>query len=720
MLLKRLAEIVGALTQFLQQPRVFDGDDSLLCEILDQCDLLVCERLHFLAIDRNHADQFVFLQHRYDDDGASAGDIGDADNSRVSSKVSRTLSDIINLYDPTSLDDGGVTAFRMRTDQQMLPQSSECRRKIVLRSDIVTFPIPQIHHAEICPADACGVFKHLLEHRLQFARRGADDLQHLRGCGLLLERFSQIIRALTQLFQQPRIFNSNGPLLREVCDEINLLIAKKAHLTARQRKHADTDVVLEHRNRKHGADAGYFDRRHRQRIPTAIGRSLAQVGHLYRLATLRGTGDRRIRAGPGQRSASPLLDVDFRIWTVQRGAAESIALAQPDYAVSGFTEAHGAYQHGLENRLQFTWRGADDLQHLRGRRLLLQGFAQLCGPLLNLVLQVGVGFLQPRAHVVELIGEAFEFVAGFDRNALGEIAAADTLGADAQRLDRPDHAPRQKYPGEHREDRRTQQHDGKALQRRIERRVGLLHRQFDKHRPAQRRDRRGCRQHLLPLDIQRTLQRVGAACVSALRGLHLLQPGHIGVAQHQTDIGMRDQPTSRADNIGVAALADLDLGNHVPDQLEVDLGNADAGILAGAGQRQRHVGLGLPAEINRPVIDLVGDGFGEFRILGEIEPAVDHVHGETRYPQALPAGRIDLRQLGDGGLEPQQPQGIEPAILERTRRPRQLGGPAELTFNFLDELADLGRRRLGLLALNPDQGRLVLAIIEENLEDPVG
>ena len=204
------------------------------------------------------------------------------------------------------------------------------------------------------------------------------------------------------------------------------------------------------------------------------------------------------------------------------------------------------------------------------------------------------------------------------------------------------------------------------------------------------------------------------------RGLHLHQLRHIGVAQHQADVGMRDQASLRADHIGVTALADLDLRHHVPDQLEIDLGDADAGILAGAGQRQRHVGLGLPAEIHRPVIDLVGDGFGEFRILGEVEPAVHHVHGEARHPQALLAGGIDLRQFGDGRHLPQQPQGIEPALFDRARRPRQLGGPAELAFDFLDELADLGRRRLGLLVLNPDQGRLVLAIIEENLENPVG
>ena len=204
------------------------------------------------------------------------------------------------------------------------------------------------------------------------------------------------------------------------------------------------------------------------------------------------------------------------------------------------------------------------------------------------------------------------------------------------------------------------------------------------------------------------------------RGLHLHQLRHVGVAQHQADVGMRDQAALRTHDIGVAALADLDLRDHVPDQLQIDLGDADAGVLAGAGQRQRHVGLGLAAEIDRSVIDLVGDGLGEFRILGEVEPGVHDVHGQTRNPQALLAGRIDLRQFGDGRHLPQQPQRVEPAVLHRCRRPGQLGGPAQLAFDLLDELADLGGGGFGLLVLNPDQGRLVLAIIEENLENAVG
>ena len=64
LLLQRLGEIVGALAQFVEQPRVLDGDDGLRGEVLHQLDLLVGERTHFLAVDDDGADQFLLLEHR--------------------------------------------------------------------------------------------------------------------------------------------------------------------------------------------------------------------------------------------------------------------------------------------------------------------------------------------------------------------------------------------------------------------------------------------------------------------------------------------------------------------------------------------------------------------------------------------------------------------------------------------------------------------------------
>ena len=69
LLLQRLGEIVGALAQLVEQPRVLDGDDGLGGEVLHQLDLLVGERPHLLAVDGDGADQFVVLEHRHANEG---------------------------------------------------------------------------------------------------------------------------------------------------------------------------------------------------------------------------------------------------------------------------------------------------------------------------------------------------------------------------------------------------------------------------------------------------------------------------------------------------------------------------------------------------------------------------------------------------------------------------------------------------------------------------
>src|SRR6516162_4577187 len=50
-----------------------------------------------------------------------------------------------------------------------------------------------MQYAELGLADARGILQHSLEHRLQLPRRRADDLQHLRGCRLLLQRLGELL-----------------------------------------------------------------------------------------------------------------------------------------------------------------------------------------------------------------------------------------------------------------------------------------------------------------------------------------------------------------------------------------------------------------------------------------------------------------------------------------------------------------------------------------------
>ena len=66
LLLQRLGEIVGALAQFVEQPRVLDGDDACAAKFCTSSICLSVNGPNLLAVDHDGADQFVVLEHRHD------------------------------------------------------------------------------------------------------------------------------------------------------------------------------------------------------------------------------------------------------------------------------------------------------------------------------------------------------------------------------------------------------------------------------------------------------------------------------------------------------------------------------------------------------------------------------------------------------------------------------------------------------------------------------
>ena len=83
--------------------------------------------------------------------------------------------------------------------------------------------------AELRLANAHGVFQHRLEHRLKFPRRTGDDLQHLGGRGLLLQRLREISGAMAQLIQQPGVLDRDHRLGGEIRDKANLFVGERAN-----------------------------------------------------------------------------------------------------------------------------------------------------------------------------------------------------------------------------------------------------------------------------------------------------------------------------------------------------------------------------------------------------------------------------------------------------------------------------------------------------------
>src|SRR5262245_64792369 len=64
-----------------------------------------------------------------------------------------------------------------------------------------------------------------VQHRLQIEGRAADDLEHVGGGGLLLQRFAQLV-------EQPRILDRDHGLSGEVYQQLDLLVGEWPDLRA--------------------------------------------------------------------------------------------------------------------------------------------------------------------------------------------------------------------------------------------------------------------------------------------------------------------------------------------------------------------------------------------------------------------------------------------------------------------------------------------------------
>src|SRR5262249_15938372 len=109
--------------------------------------------------------------------------------------------------------------------------------------------------AELGVACARGVLQHRLEHRLQLAWRAADDLQDLRGSGLLLQRFGQFARACPLRLEQPRVLDRDYRLGCEALKQLDLAIGERSDLQATNDDRADGNPLAKQRRRQNGAIA---------------------------------------------------------------------------------------------------------------------------------------------------------------------------------------------------------------------------------------------------------------------------------------------------------------------------------------------------------------------------------------------------------------------------------------------------------------------------------
>ncbi len=228
-------------------------------------------------------------------------------------------------------------------------------------------------HRLVRPAKSSGELDQRIEHRLEIERRAADHLEHLGGGGLLLQRVGEVVGALVQCAEQPRILDRDHRLRGEAGDQRDLPLGERAHLLAENADCADQLAVPDHRHRQQRADPEF--RGGRAHLPVFVadvhGREVDDVNDPQ---AARDASDRGSFAGaqrPLQFRGDLLRQVNRRRNPI------GLAVVSIEHAELGRADASRVLQNGVKDRLERARRAGKEAQHLGGRRLLLQRLGEL-------------------------------------------------------------------------------------------------------------------------------------------------------------------------------------------------------------------------------------------------------------------------------------------------------------------------------------------------------
>src|SRR5215472_1220746 len=199
--LRRRGLLLQRLAQLVEQAGTLDGDDGLLGEIANQLDLIVGERLRLLAVDKDGADKLVVLEHRHGNESSRAGDRRELGRGEARWHVEEPglregICDVNGLLRPGKAAERAVWRWLPRPDVKFFGDRG---RDAVHCNDAERGCVVQVQYAELGLADAHRVRQDRLKYWLQLARRVRDDLQHVGGRGLLLERLRKMLPSLSEL-----------------------------------------------------------------------------------------------------------------------------------------------------------------------------------------------------------------------------------------------------------------------------------------------------------------------------------------------------------------------------------------------------------------------------------------------------------------------------------------------------------------------------------------
>src|SRR3954469_4686205 len=190
-LVDRAREVLPALLERLEELDVLYRDRALRGEGVGQRDRLVVEWLDLVAPQGDDAEDALVDQHRHSQQGADAPELAGAVPLVV--RVGDHVRDLDGAaLQPDPADDGaGVPR-----DRPVLDPGAVRVRPAEQMGEAVHVAVEQVDHGRVGAAEPDHVAHDRLEHRLQLELRAPDDVEHLAGRRLLLDRVAQAPREL--------------------------------------------------------------------------------------------------------------------------------------------------------------------------------------------------------------------------------------------------------------------------------------------------------------------------------------------------------------------------------------------------------------------------------------------------------------------------------------------------------------------------------------------
>jgi hypothetical protein len=170
------AEFLLASPKFFQEPRIFHRNHRLRGEVLQECNLLVCERASLLAVDDEVPEKRFILAQRHCEQGAGIAQFDQTAAHRVTGPIGLVVHNIRNVHHRLAMEQTAmrvVRSDRVRSSCQEFckrwPHASERNRMDPLA--IVGPKDPKRRLAQVQ-----RLLQHRIEHRRKVAGRRIDHL----------------------------------------------------------------------------------------------------------------------------------------------------------------------------------------------------------------------------------------------------------------------------------------------------------------------------------------------------------------------------------------------------------------------------------------------------------------------------------------------------------------------------------------------------------------